>query len=115
MSDARRRRLDAASGVAFVTARLGAPALLRAFTDTGNTAIETGKFGFGVFLLAVSRAGAAGGQLPRRLTRLGLLGVPFILLSAVSLLVDRGPFQFDGAIDVGRAIPALMCMSLSVP
>lgn len=102
-------------GVAFVAARVGAPALVRAFTDTGNTAIETSKFGFGVFLLAVSRAGAVGGQLPRWLTRLGLLVVPFILLSAVSLFVDRGPFQFGGAIDVGGAVPALMwIVALSV-
>lgn len=103
------------SGVAFVAARLGAPALVRAFTDTGNTAIETSKFGFALFLLAVSRAGATGGQLPRWLTRLGFLAVPVIVLSAVSLFVDRGPFQFGGAIDVGGAIPALVwIVALSV-
>jgi hypothetical protein len=36
------------------------------------------------------------------------VAVPVIVLSAVSLFVDRGPFQFGGAIDVGGAIPALV-------
>jgi hypothetical protein len=96
------------SGVAFVVARLGQPALVRAFTDTGNGAIETSKFGFGLFVLAVSRSGAASGLLPRWLTRLGMAIVPLILVSAVCLFVDRGPFQFGGVVDVAGSVPALL-------
>ena len=96
------------SGVAFVVARSGHPALVRAFTDSGNSAIEASKFGFGLFLLAVSRAGATSGLLPRWLTRLGFAFVPLILVSAASLFVERGPFQFGGVIDVAGGLPALL-------
>lgn len=96
------------SGVAFLAARLGHPALVRAFTDTGNSAIEASKFGFGLFLLAVARSGAASGLLPRWLTGLGFVFVPLILLSAVALFAERGPFQFGGVFDLAGAIPALL-------
>ena len=103
------------SGVAFVAARLGDPPLVRALTDTGNIAIETSKFGFAVFVLAVSSAGAASGVLPRWLVRLGVASVPVMLVSAVALFVDHGVFQFGAAIDLGGAVPALVwivCLSV---
>ncbi len=103
------------NGVAFVAARLGDPALVRAFTDTGNIAIEMSKFGFGVFMLAVSRSGASSGLLPRWLVRLGAVSVPFMLASAVSLFMDRGIFQFGGVIDIGGGVPAqVWIVALSV-
>jgi hypothetical protein len=96
------------NGTAFAAARLGDPALVRAFTDTGNGAIEFSKFGFAVFVLAISRSGASSGLLPRWLTRLGALAVVLMVGSAVSLFVDRGILQFGGPIDVGGGVPALL-------
>ena len=93
------------SGVAFVAARLGDPATVRAFVDGGNAIIELSKFGFAVFVLAVSRAGA--GILPGWLVALGIASVLLMVLSAVALFVDHGPLQFGGAIDLGGAVPAL--------
>ena len=84
------------SGVAFLAARLGDPPLVRAFTDTGNIAIEISKFGFAVFVLAVSSAGAAPGVFPRWLVRLGVMSVPIMVVSAVALFVEHGIFQFGG-------------------
>jgi len=95
------------NGVAFVAAGLGDPAVVRALTDVGNGVIELGKFGFAVFILAVSRRGAAAGVLPVWLVRLGLAAVPLMLLSAVALFIDHGMFQFGGAIDLAGALPAL--------
>jgi hypothetical protein len=34
--------------------------------------------------------------------------VPLILVSAVCLFVDRGPFQFGGVVDVAGSVPALL-------
>src|SRR5262249_28925216 len=99
------------SGVAFVAAGLGHPALVRAFTDTGNTVIEISKFGFALFLLAVSRTGAASGLLPRWLTRLGVLSVPLILASAVALFVGSGPLQFGGVVDLAGAVPPMLSIA----
>ncbi len=102
-------------GVAFAAARLGDPPLVRAFTDTGNIAIEMSKFGLAVFVLAVSSAGASSGALPGWLVRLGIASVPMMLVSAVALFVDHGVFQFGGAIDLGGAVPALVwIVALSV-
>src|SRR2546428_691042 len=60
------------SGVAFKAAALGGdPALVRALTDAGNTAIETAKFGLAAFLLASCRARAARRGLPRAPATMG--------------------------------------------
>jgi hypothetical protein len=99
------------NGTAFAAARLGDPALVRAFTDTGNSAIETSKFGFAVFVLALSRCGAASGRLPRWLTRLGLVSALLMVGSAVALFVDRGILQFGGVVDIAGGIPALLWIS----
>jgi hypothetical protein len=96
------------NGTAFAAARLGDPVLVRAFTDTGNSAIETSKFGFAVFVLALSRCGAAGGVLPRWLTRLGALSGLLMVGSAVALFVDRGILEFGGVVDIAGGIPALL-------
>jgi len=96
------------SGVAFVAARLGEQAVVRAMTDIGNSVIEVSKFGFAVFVLGVLRAARGNGGLPRWLVRLGLVAVPALLVSAVALFVDRGPFQFGGVIDLGGSVPALL-------
>ena len=96
------------SGVAFVAARLGDPPLVRALTDTGNIVIETSKFGFAVFVLAVSSSGCEPGALPRWLVRLGIASVVLMLVSAVALFLDHGVFQFGGLIDPGGAVPVLV-------
>jgi len=96
------------SGVAFVAARLGDPPLVRALTDTGNMAIEMSKFGFAVFVLAVSSSGRERGGLPRWLVQLGIASVPVMLVSAIALFVDHGVFQFGGLVDLGGAVPALV-------
>jgi hypothetical protein len=96
------------NGTAFAAERLGDPALVRAFADTGNSAIETSKFGFAVFVLALSRCGAASGLLPRWLTRLGALSGLLMVGSAVALFVDRGILQFGGVVDIAGGIPALL-------
>ena len=89
-------------------ARLGEQAVVRAMTDIGNSVIEVSKFGFAVFVLGVLRAARGNGGLPRWLVRLGLVAVPALLVSAVALFVDRGPFQFGGMIDLGGSVPALL-------
>ncbi|TMB45037.1 MAG: hypothetical protein E6J55_07490 [Deltaproteobacteria bacterium] len=96
------------SGVAFVAARLGDPPLVRALTDTGNIVIETSKFGFAVFVLAVSSSGCEAGAFPRWLVRLGIASVVLMLVSAVALFLDHGVFQFGGLIDLGGAVPVLV-------
>jgi len=95
-------------GVAFVAAGLGDDAVVRALTDTGNMVIETSKFGFAVLVLAVSRSGATNGVLPRWLLALGAVAVPLLVVSAVALFVDHGPFQFGGVVDLGGTVPALL-------
>jgi len=42
------------------------------------------------------------------------VAVPALLVSAVALFIDRGPFQFGGVIDLGGSVPALLwILSLS--
>jgi len=96
------------NGTAFAAARLGDPTLVRAFTDTGNSVIETSKFGFAVFVLALSRCGAASGLLPRWLTRFGALSALLMVGSAVALFVDHGILQFGGVIDIAVGVPAFL-------
>ena len=100
-------------GVAFAAARLGDPALVRAANDTGTFLIETSKFGFAVFVLAVSRAGmarngAARGILPGWLIGLGAVSVVLMVASAAALFRDHGIFQFGGVIDVAGSAPGLL-------
>jgi len=99
-------------GVAFAAARTGAPGVVRAFTDMGNTTIEMSKFGFAAFLLGVSRSRTARGLLPPWLVRLGVLSAALLLLSAVALFRDRGLFQFGGVVDLGGTIPALVWIAV---
>src|SRR5213596_911112 len=96
------------SGVAFKAAALGDPALVRALTDAGNTAIDTAKFGLAAFLLATCRSGAASGVLPRWLVGAGVAAAGLLIVSAVALFVDHGPFQFGGPVDLGGGIPAVL-------
>jgi hypothetical protein len=96
------------NGTAFAAARLGDPTLVRAFTDTGNSVIETSKFGFAVFVLALSRCGAASGLLPRWLTRFGALSALLMVGSAVALFVDHGILQFGGVVDIAGGVPAFL-------
>jgi len=97
------------SGVAFKAAALGGdPALVRALTDAGNTAIETAKFGLAAFLLATCRAGAACGVLPRWLVGAGVAAASLLIVSAVALFIDHGPFQFGGPVDLGGGLPAVV-------
>src|SRR5437763_2042350 len=96
------------SGVAFKAAALGDPALVRALTDAGNTAIDTAKFGLAAFLLATCRSAAASGVLPRWLVGAGVAAAGLLIVSAVALFVDHGPFQFGGPVDLGGGIPAVL-------
>src|SRR5207249_11539518 len=64
---------------------------------------STSKFGFAVFVLAVSSSGCEAGALPRWLVRLGIASVVLMLVSAVALFLDHGVFQFGGLIDLGRS------------
>ena len=96
------------SGVAFKAAALGDPALVRALTDAGNTAIDSAKFGLAAFLLATCRSGAASGVLPRWLVGAGVAAAGLLIVSAVALFVDHGPFQFGGPVDLGGGIPAVL-------
>src|SRR2546429_435820 len=96
------------SGVAFKAAALGDPALVRALTDAGNTAIDTAKFGLAAFLLAPCRSGAASGVLPRWLVGAGVAAAGLLIVSAVALFVDHGAFQFGGPVDLGGGIPAVL-------
>ncbi len=82
MSATTRRRLDAGTGAAFV--------------------------------VLITVALALPGQPPRAEDSIATLTTVLIehrrafLLSAVALLVERGPFQFGGVFDVAGAIPALL-------
>ena len=96
------------SGVAFKAAALGDPALVRALTDAGNTAIDSAKFGLAAFLLATCRSGAASGVLPRWLVGAGVAAAGLLIVSAVALFVDHGPFQFGGPVDLGGGVPAVL-------
>jgi peptidoglycan/LPS O-acetylase OafA/YrhL len=74
----------------------------------GNTAIETAKFGLAAFLLATCRSGAASGVLPRWLVGAGVAAASLLIVSAVALFIDHGPFQFGGPVDLGGGLPAVV-------
>jgi hypothetical protein len=102
-------------GVAFVTAGVGDPAIVRAANDMGTFALETSKFGFALFMLAVSRSGHSSAALPRWLVRFGIASVPVVLLSAFSLIAEHGVFQFGGVVDLlGGFLPPIWILALSV-
>lgn len=69
---------------------------------------SNGKFGFAVFVLAVSRAGMARDVVPRWLVWLGVLSVVLMVVSAAALFRDRGIFQFGGTVDLAGSVPALL-------
>jgi len=102
-------------GVAFVTAGVGDPAIVRAANDMGTFALETSKFGFALFILAVSRSGRSTDALPRWLARLGIGFVAVLLPSAFALVAEHGVFQFGGVIDLaGGLLPPIWIVALSV-
>ena len=102
-------------GVAFVTAGVADPAIVRAANDAGTFALETSKFGFALFILAVSRSARSSDALPRWLARFGMAFVPVLLVSAFALVAEHGIFQFGGVIDLaGGLLPPIWMLALSV-
>ena len=103
------------NGVAFVAVRAGDTAIVRAGNDMGTFALETSKFAFALFMLAVSRSGHSSAALPRWLVRFGIASVPVVLLSAFSLIAEHGVFQFGGVVDLlGGFLPPIWILALSV-
>ena len=103
------------NGVAFVAVRAGDTAIVRAGNDMGTFALETSKFAFALFMLAVSRSGHSSAALPRWLVRFGIATVPVVLLSAFSLIAEHGVFQFGGVVDLlGGFLPPIWILALSV-
>jgi len=84
--------------------RAGDTAIVRAGNDMGTFALETSKFAFALFMLAVSRSGHSSAALPRWLVRFGIASVPVVLLSAFSLIAEHyDALQSLSSIDAARA------------
>jgi hypothetical protein len=102
-------------GAAFSASSLADRVLVRALNDVGMVAIAASKFGFAVFALGASSAGARSGNLPASLSSAGIGSACVLLASAGCVLVSTGPLELGGPIDLGGALPAFAWMiALSV-
>jgi hypothetical protein len=100
------------AGAAFRTAGLGDQFVVRAAVDTGNMLIEASKFGFAVLIVAMC-TGQALSFLSSRFRTVGLVAAAAVVLSAIPpFVVDHGPGQFGGSIDLVGTVPALLWLAV---
>jgi hypothetical protein len=91
-------------GLAFTTAGMHDGAVVRAFVDVGNALLAMSGLAFAGLLLA----GSAAGALPRALRLLGYAGAALIVLGSLSLVVDHGPLQSGGALNLAATAPTIV-------
>jgi hypothetical protein len=91
-------------GLSFTAAGMHDGAVVRALVDVGNAQLAMSGLAFAALLLA----GSAAGAMPRWLRLLGYVGTAVLVLGGLSLVIDHGPLQSGGALNLATAAPTVL-------
>jgi hypothetical protein len=91
-------------GLSFTAAGMHDGAVVRAFVDVGNALLAMSGLAFAGLLLA----GSAAGPLPSWLRALGYLGAAVLVIVGLSLVVDHGPLESGGPLNLAGTAPTLI-------
>jgi hypothetical protein len=91
-------------GLSFTAAGMHDTAVVRAFVDVGNALLAMSGFAFAGLLLA----GSAAGPLPGWLRALGYFGAAVLVIAGLSLVVDHGPLESGGALNLAGTAPTVV-------
>jgi hypothetical protein len=91
-------------GLSLTAAGMHDGAVVRAAIDVGNAVLAMAGFAFAGLLLA----GSAARTLPRWLRALGYFGAATLVIAGLSLVVDHGPLESGGVLNLAGTAPTIV-------